>query len=132
MTNTPPAPKTSTSAPTPESITHWVEGYLRAWETNDSADIAALFAEEGEYHESPYDTDWIGRDEIVEGWQSRWDWQQGGWTFEWSITSITGSTVVITGVGHYRKLGNFDNVWTVTFDDSGLATRFVMLNTEQN
>jgi len=131
MTNPSPASE-STATTTTESVTHWVDGYLRAWATNDPADIAALFAEEAEYHESPYDTEWIGRDEIVEGWQSRWDWQQGGWTFEWTITSITGPTVVITGVGHYKKLGNFDNVWTVTFDDSGLATRFVMLNTEQN
>ena len=132
MTNTTSAADATTAAPTTAAITSWVEGYLKAWETNASADIAALFTEEAEYHESPYDTEWIGRDEIVKGWQSRWDWQQGGWTFEWTITSVVGATVVITGIGHYTKLGDFDNVWTVTFDESGLATMFVMLNTERS
>jgi len=130
MTNT-PSRASAAGTPTAESITSWVDGYLRAWTTNASNDIAALFTEEAEYHEAPYDTEWIGRDEIVEGWQSRWDWQQGGWNFEWSITSIDGAQVVITGVGHYTKLGNFDNVWTLTFDESGRCSRFEMLNTEQ-
>jgi len=125
MTNT-------TETITAETVTSWVEGYLRAWETNAPADIAALFTEDAEYHETPYETEWIGRDDIVEGWRSRWDWQKGGWSFEWSITSIEGSTVVITGIGHYKKLGNFDNVWTVTFDGTGRCTRFQMLNTERS
>ena len=115
-----------------ETIETWVAGYLRAWETNAREDIAALFTEDGEYHESPYDTEWIGRDAIIEGWCSRWDWQKGGWTFEWSIQSVEHSTVVITGIGHYKELGDFDNVWTVTFDESGRASRFVMLNTERS
>ena len=115
-----------------ETIETWVAGYLRAWETNAREDIAALFTEDGEYHESPYDTEWIGRDAIIEGWRSRWDWQKGGWTFEWSIQSVEHSTVVITGIGHYKELGDFDNVWTVTFDESGRASRFVMLNTERS
>ncbi|GAA4667990.1 nuclear transport factor 2 family protein [Frondihabitans cladoniiphilus] len=116
---------------TEAQVASWVEKYLVAWRTNAAADITALFTEAAEYHESPYETDWIGRDEIVAGWQSRWDWQQGGWDFDWNLTSIAGSTVVITGVGHYAKLGTFDNVWTVTFDTAGLCTRFNMINTEQ-
>jgi hypothetical protein len=45
------------------------------------SDIAAVFTSGAEYHEWPYETDWSGRDEIVEGWQSRDDWQKNGWTF---------------------------------------------------
>lgn len=124
---------TSTTAPdiTTATITAWVEQYLLAWRTNEATDIAALFSDDAEYHETPYDTDWIGRDEIVEGWQSRWDWQQGGWTFEWNILSVDGLAVVVTGVGHYTKLGDFDNVWTLQFDASGRCVRFDMQNTEQ-
>lgn len=131
MTNTTP-PSSASSPLTSEAITHWVEGYLVAWESNSEADIAALFTEEAEYHEEPFDTEWIGRDDIVEGWRGRWDWQQGGWDFEWSITSIDGFTAVITGIGHYVELGDFDNVWTLHFDESGLCTRFDMLNTERS
>lgn len=112
-------------------VTAWVEGYIRAWASNDIGDITELFTEDAEYHETPYETAWRGREEIVEGWRNRWNWQSGGWTFDWAIASIMGDVAVITGVGHYTELGAFDNVWTVTFDDFGLCTRFHMINTEQ-
>jgi len=131
MTTTSTAASAAESIPTLESVTRWVDGYLTAWRSNAPGDIAALFTDDAEYHESPYDTEWIGRDEIVEGWRGRWDWQQGGWEFEWSLTSIDGGTVVIDGIGHYTELGDFDNHWTVTFDGAGLATRFEMVNTER-
>jgi hypothetical protein len=116
---------------TTSSVTAWVEAYVHAWQTNAPVDIAALFTADAEYHETPYETDWIGRDEIVDGWRSRWNWQKGGWDFEWTIASIDGATAVVTGIGHYRKLGDFDNVWTVAFDQSGRCGRFEMLNTER-
>ena len=116
---------------TAETVTAWVDRYLAAWKTNEPEDIAGLFAEDGEYHEGPYQTDWIGRDEIVAGWRSRWDWQQGGWGFDWQIDSIDGPTAVITGVGCYTKLGKFDNTWTVTFRTPEQCGNFTMLNTER-
>ena len=131
MTNTTPSTPAATTSPGAESITEWVERYIHAWQTNATADIAALFTDDAEYHETPYETEWIGRDEIVDGWRSRWDWQQGGWHFEYTIASIDGQVAVITGIGHYAKLGDFDNVWTVTFDGSGRCSRFEMLNTER-
>ncbi|MGA1813811.1 nuclear transport factor 2 family protein [Frondihabitans sp. 4ASC-45] len=118
--------------PTTDTITTWVDSYLLAWRSNEKADIEDLFTEDAEYHEAPFDTEWIGRDAIVEGWRGRWDWQQGGWDSDWSIASIDGPTVLITGIGHYVELGDFDNVWTLHFDASGLCSKFNMLNTERN
>jgi SnoaL-like domain len=122
----------ATSVPLDSStITGWVDGYLRAWTSNSRADIAALFTEDAEYSETPFETNWIGREAIIDGWRDRWDWQQGGWTFDWSVSSISGRTAVLAGVGHYAELGEFDNVWTVTFDESGRCSRFEMVNTER-
>jgi len=114
-----------------ETITAWVDRYVAAWRTNDPVDIAGLFTEDGEYHEGPYETDWVGRDEIVDGWRSRWHWQKGGWSFEWNLVSIEGSTAVVTGVGRYTQLGNFDNHWTVRFRTPELCESFTMINTER-
>jgi len=116
---------------TTETVTSWVDRYLTAWRSNAPDDIARLFAEDAEYHEGPYETHWIGRNEIVAGWRSRWDWQQGGWTFEWQLAAIEGATAVITGVGRYAKLGDFDNTWTVTFGTPELCINFSMINTER-
>lgn len=132
MASTPSAADVATNSPVnSDSIATWVAGYIKAWETNAAADIAALFTEDAEYHETPYETKWIGLDEIVEGWRSRWEWQMGGWVFDWAIASVDNRTVVITGVGRYKKLGDFDNTWTVTFHESGRVSRFEMLNTER-
>ena len=129
---TPAAADAVPPGPTTASITRWVEDYVKAWKSNARADIESLFTDDAEYLESPYETAWIGRDAIVEGWRSRWDWQSGGWEFEWSITAIDGWDVVVTGVGRYAKLGDFDNRWTVTFEESGRCSRFVMVNTERS
>jgi len=117
---------------TADDVTAWVQRYIAAWESNDGADIAALFTDDAEYHESPYDTDWIGRDAIVDGWRSRWNWQQGGWTFEWQLDAIDGPVAVVTGIGHYAELGDFDNHWTLTFATPQRCSSFVMVNTERH
>lgn len=111
------------------SVQAWVEQYLTAWRTNAAADIEALFTEDAEYHETPYETHWVGRPAIVDGWRSRWGWQQGGWTFEWALTSA-GPPVVVEGVGSYRELGRFRNVWTLDLADDGRCRRFAMVNEE--
>ncbi|WP_203831438.1 nuclear transport factor 2 family protein [Actinoplanes palleronii] len=116
---------------TAAAVAAWVGRYEHAWRTNDPTDIGALFAADGEYHEEPYSTHWLGRDAIVEGWRGRWGWQQGGWEFTWTLRAIDGATATIDGTGTYAELGVFDNQWTVTFDGEGRCTRFHMINNER-
>ena len=114
-----------------EVVAAWVEGYLHAWQTNDAEDIAALFSETAEYHETPNTTDWIGRAEIIEGWQSRWDWQQGGWEFDWRVTKARDQKAEVAGVGRYAGVGDFNNVWSITFDADNLCSSFVVVCTRR-
>jgi ketosteroid isomerase-like protein len=132
MNNLSPASDADSTVPVAtETIEAWVTAYLRAWKNNAPSDIRALFTEDASYHESPYETEWVGCEQIVNGWRSRWDWQKGGWEFDWAVASATGQTVVITGIGRYKELGDFDNVWTLTFTESARVSRFDMLNTER-
>lgn len=104
--------------------------YVAAWRSGAPEDVAALFTAKAEYHEWPYETDWIGREEIVKGWLDREAWQQGGWDFEWSLLTISGDTAAVGGTGVYKKLGTFANLWTVTFDEDGKCTMFRMWNNQ--
>lgn len=113
-----------------QQVRTWVDAYVHAWTTGAAKDIGALFSPNAEYHEWPYATDWVGRDAIIEGWRGRQAWQEGGWTFEWSILMITGDTAAIQGVGHYKELGDFANLWTVTFDRRGKCAMFRMWNNQ--
>ena len=115
---------------TKPQVEAWVERYVRAWKSYDAADIAALFTKDAEYHEWPYETSWIGREDIVAGWLERKDWQEGGWDFEWSVVAISGDTAAIQGTGHYQKLGTFANLWTVTFGAGRKCSVFRMWNNE--
>ena len=115
---------------TQEQVRTWIEKYIHAWTTAEPSDIAPLFAADAEYHEWPYETHWIGRDDIVKGWLSRQQWQEGGWTFDWEILMMTGDTAAIRGTGVYTKLGTFENLWTVTFDSAGACAVFRMWNNE--
>jgi ketosteroid isomerase-like protein len=121
-----------TDSLTEQQIETWVAAYVHAWETYDPGEIAALFTPDGESHEWPYKTDWLGRDAIVEGWNERSDWQSGGWSFSWKILAINGDTAFVEGTGVYKELGSFANLWAITLDDERAACRFLyMWNNER-
>jgi len=115
---------------TEQQVREWVDGYVKAWTTGDPTDIEALFAEAAESYEWPYETAWVGREQIVAGWRERAPWQEGGWTFDWSLLVINGDTFAIKGTGVYAKLGTFDNLWVVTLDEDGKCIVFRMWNNE--
>lgn len=111
-----------------DTVLAWVAAYLTAWTTGARADVEVLFTEDAEYHEWPYATAWVGRDDIVEGWDSRAAWQEGGWTFDdWTVLAINGDTAIVAGIGVYRELGTFANLWTIRFDGPR-ASEFRMAN----
>lgn len=115
---------------TTQEVRAWVDRYVHAWTTADATDIRALFAKDAEYHELPYETSWIGREEIVAGWLGRQAWQEGGWTFRSSVLMLTGNTAAVQGTGVYKELGTFENLWVVTLDARGRCTEFRMWNNE--
>jgi uncharacterized protein (TIGR02246 family) len=51
----------------------WIDGYVRAWNSNDPADIRALFTQDAAYFSEPYSRPWRGQDEIVRQWLDRRD-----------------------------------------------------------
>jgi ketosteroid isomerase-like protein len=113
-----------------DAVQRWVSGYVQAWRTGDAADIAAIFEPDAESHEWPYETHWTGLAEITEGWQARQHWQDGGWEFTWRLLHRTGDTFAVQGLGVYRELGTFDNLWVTTLGSSGRASVFRMWNNE--
>ncbi|MFB6533812.1 nuclear transport factor 2 family protein [Streptomyces noursei] len=115
---------------TEQQVRDWGGGYVRAWTTNSKKDIAALFTPRAEYHEWPYETAWVGREAIIDGWLGRTPWQEGGWEFEWSLLTLNGDTAAIEGLGRYKDLGTFANLWTVTFDQNATCTMFRMWNNQ--
>lgn len=107
-------------------ISDWVELYRRAWETNDPADIRAVFTDDAVYHMSPSATPWVGIEAIIQGWLEHQD-DPGSTTFEWQPVATEGHTSVVrcvTGYPEGEKVGTYDNLWVVRIAADGRATEF--------
>jgi ketosteroid isomerase-like protein len=105
-------------------LAEWMEGYVRAWESNARDDIAPLFAEDAVYFTAPWREPWRGREGIVAGWLDRRD-QQGNWSFRWEPLLIVDDLAVVTGETTYRREGTtYSNLWVMRFDDAGRCSEF--------
>jgi uncharacterized protein (TIGR02246 family) len=104
------------------SVTAWIDAYVRAWNSNDPAEIGALFTEEAEYYTEPFQPPWRGRREIVAQWLSRKD-ESGETTFEWRPVVVTDETAVITGTTTYPDR-TFSNLWLLQLDEAGSCRHF--------
>jgi hypothetical protein len=109
----------------------WLERYVRAWATNDSADIAAVFSEDAVYDYRPDGSDSvIGREAIIEDWVEEGD-EPGTWTFDGRVLSESSGLVIVQGITRYAENPDYDNLWVVSLDDEGRATRFTEWCTER-
>ena len=109
-----------------DAVTTWVEGYRRAWESNQPDDIRAIFTEDASYYGGPHEEPWVGHPAIVAGWLDHQD-PPGSTTFEWHPVAVEGNVAVVqcvSGYGDGPKGGTYDNLWVIRLADDGRATEF--------
>ncbi|WP_382304598.1 nuclear transport factor 2 family protein [Herbiconiux sp. UC225_62] len=112
-------------------VSRWIDGYRRAWESNDPVDIRALFTEDGEYRTEPYAEPWTGHDEIVAGWIEAQD-EPGETTFSWHPVAVDGPLAVVQGTTVYSGGPVYSNLWVIRLTDDGRASEFTEWWMEQN
>src|SRR6266487_1943299 len=105
----------STETRTP--VERWLDGYRRAWASDDREQIAALFTEDATYLTSPYAKPWAGRDEIVEEWIKGGD-SGAKWHFEHEIVAVEGDTAAVRGETIYEATETdpekaYANLWII-------------------
>lgn len=108
------------------SATDWVEGYKKAWASNEPDDIRALFTIDATYAYRPNDaTAPRGHDEIVASWLESKD-APGDYTFEYWVVSESDTVAVVQAVTDYSASGGkvYDNLWVIRFADGGRASDF--------
>jgi hypothetical protein len=106
----------------------WLAGYLRAWRSDDPAEIGALFTADALYYTGPFDEPWAGREAIIAGWIGRGD-SQNQWTFRHEILAVEGATGVVRGWTVYAATAEepeteYSNIWVVRLVDGGQAREF--------
>lgn len=106
------------------TVTAWVDQYVRAWNSNDPAEIGALFTDDASYFTGPFDAPWVGRDVIVREWLKRQD-ALGSTTFRYELLATTVETGVVRGWTLYHDPPTeFSNIWLVRLDPDGRCREF--------
>jgi ketosteroid isomerase-like protein len=105
-------------------IDNWIDGYLRAWESNEPSDIRALFTDDAVYRTDPWTEPWRGVEAIVAGWLERKD-EAGTSTFEWSPVIANDEIAVVEGTTTYTTRDvTYSNLWVIRFAPDGRATEY--------
>ncbi|GGM31105.1 YybH family protein [Dactylosporangium sucinum] len=105
-----------------EAVTQWVDGYVRAWNSNDPAEIGGLFAEDAAYYTAPFRDPWRGRDAIVAGWLDRRD-QPGEASFTWFPVIVGPDLSIVQGTTVYPT-ATYSNLWLIRLDTVGQCREF--------
>lgn len=108
-----------------EAAHAWVEGYRKAWLSNDPDDVRSLFTDDAVYEFQPNDPEALhGADAIVDYWVKEPD-TPGEHEFEWH--DLPAESQVVQGVTTYddgkRRLV-YDNLWVLDLADDGRARHF--------
>ncbi|MBN9179303.1 nuclear transport factor 2 family protein [Microbacterium sp.] len=101
----------------------WLDGYLKAWESNDPDDVRAIFTDDAEYWFRPDDPDPVrGIDAIIEGWPE----DEGTHpTYGFDVLIEDERLGIIKGHVEYPGQQSYHNIWEVWFAPDGRAQRFV-------
>lgn len=104
-------------------VAAWVEGYHRAWRSNDPADIRAIFTDDAVYSRGAHVAEpYVGVDAIVVAWLEHQD-EPGTWTSQWSIVAVDGDTAVVRCETTYPH-EVYDNLWVIRLAEDGRASEF--------
>jgi SnoaL-like domain len=105
-------------------VAAWIDGYVRAWSSNDPGEIGALFTDDAAYYNEPYATPHRGRQAIVEDWLGRRD-EPGQASFRWWPLAVTDELAVVQGETVYHQLRRtYSNLWVIRLAADGRCREF--------
>ena len=112
-------------------IDRWMQGYLKAWASDKTEDVIALFTEDARYYSEPYAEPWIGREEIAREWIARGD-SGREWSFTYETLATSDDLAIVQGHTHYEPVvepkpepaADYENLWLVRLTPEGRAREF--------
>jgi uncharacterized protein (TIGR02246 family) len=107
-----------------QTVERWMEGYIRAWNSNDPGEIGDLFADDAAYYTGPFDEPWIGREVILQEWLNRKD-EPGTFGFRYEVLAVSDHLGVVRGwTKYYKPDREYSNIWVIRFDGQGRCEEF--------
>lgn len=109
-----------------EALRKWVEAYGRAWVERDPEAAGALFSETAEYHESPFEEPFRGREGIERYWREATSTQRDV-EFSFEILSSGSQSGIAHWSAGFTRIASgarlkLDGILVLTFGQDGLCT----------
>ena len=116
---------------TREDVDAWLQRYIKAWQSYDADEIAALFTDDVEYRYHPWDEPVVGAQTIAKSWveDDRKD-EPGSWEAKYDCIAVDGETAVATGYSRFLDAPGgdtrttYDNCFIMRFADDGRCSSF--------
>jgi hypothetical protein len=101
----------------------WLDGYLRAWRSNDAADVRAIFTDDAEYRFRPDDPEPArGIDAIL----AMWGRDEGADPkIDLRVLIEDDHLGIVKGTVEYAPDQSYTNLWEIRFAPDGRAEQFV-------
>lgn len=106
-----------------DAIDRWMDGYVTAWDSNRTEDVASLFTESADYRSYPWAEPARGRDAIVALWLASAD-EPGDHAFDWHVVGRDGDRHFVQGRTVYTDGRTYENLWIVDLAADGRASAF--------
>jgi hypothetical protein len=127
-----------------ETAQTWLDRYVAAWLTYDSAAIGDLFTDDVSYRYHPWDEPIKGREAVVASWLGSGDAEgastrdePGTYEASYAPYAVDGDLVVATGTSSYRDEPGgpvtrvFHNCFVMRFDGEGRCRELTEYYVEQ-
>jgi ketosteroid isomerase-like protein len=107
-------------------LTNWVAAYERAWRTEGTDALGALFAEDATYRTAPFEEPCRGLSAISAMWEEARDGPDEAFDLESELIAVEGDTGVVRLKVRYGELApqTYRDIWIVRLDEEGRCTAF--------
>jgi ketosteroid isomerase-like protein len=104
----------------------WVQAYERAWRTQGTAALGALFAEDATYRTAPFEEPFRGLSAIARMWEEARSRPDEAFELESEVVAVEGDIGVVRLEVRYGEPTpqTYRDLWIVRLDSEGRCTTF--------
>ncbi|HEY3140381.1 MAG TPA: nuclear transport factor 2 family protein [Acidimicrobiales bacterium] len=106
------------------AVEDWAAGYVKAWRTPGTGDLALLFAADVSYLVSPWAKPITGQAALAEFWEAGRDGPDEAFDITSEVVAVDGPTAVIRVAVEYGNGERWRDLWILGFDDDGRCVAF--------
>jgi len=107
-----------------QTVESWIALYERAWRTEGTGLLSALFSEDASYRMSPYEDPAVGPAAIGELWEREREGPDEEFEISHELVAVEADTAVVRVAVEYGRGTVYRDLWIVRFAGDGRCAEF--------